>query len=76
MTGSIFRSEEYVQGGLKVELPAISQRFGARIAFHNVGLDVTVAGRRWGYEVLSGTPSNIQRHAKRMPSSFFRFVTF
>lgn len=44
------------------------------LSWHRRGVDVR-GPDGVNYEILSGSPSNIARHAKRMPDVFFRYIT-
>jgi hypothetical protein len=40
------------------------------------GVDVVDPKTGLQYEILSGTPSNLTLHGRRMPGEFFRMLTF
>ena len=50
--------------------------FGPSVSYSHKGLDLVFQGKRYGYEILSETPYNLNLHAKRMSGSFFRFITY
>ena len=59
---------QYVESQLKLRFPDLQ--------WNSRGVDVS--GPNFGYEVLSGTQSNILRHGRRagMTTEFFRMITF
>lgn len=44
------------------------------VNFMRKGVDVP--GNPVGYDIMSGTKSNMEKHAKRMDNVFFRYITF
>lgn len=45
------------------------------VTFSRVGLDAT-SGSNLQYDIMSGTVSNMDRHARREPDTLFRMITF
>ena len=54
----------------------VEAQFGELYQFNTRGVDVVDLKTGLRYEILSGTPSNLARHGRRMSSEFFRMLTF
>lgn len=46
------------------------------LQWSRTGVDAVDPATQLRYEVLSGTPSNLERHGRRMAEEFFRLITF
>ena len=53
-----------------------AQRDGLEVTFSRTGLDVTDPSTGTQYDIMSGTPSNMDTHARREPDALFRMITF
>ncbi|WP_239576248.1 hypothetical protein [Archangium primigenium] len=51
-------------------------QFRGRLKWNRQGVDVEDVATGFKYEILSGTPSNLARHGRRMTGEFFRMLTF
>jgi hypothetical protein len=58
------------------EVRSATQSMDLNLEWNRVGVDVRDINTGFKYDVLSGTKSNIDTHAKRMSDELFRMITF